>query len=93
MEERLDGKTVWKFQVDPMAGTIAMPVGAQIISTEEQHGCIVLYALVEPDTKTEQRKVAVVGTGHWAPDWVSTKNFIGTVKMMGGTLMFHVFAE
>lgn len=64
-----------------------------LLSVDEQKGRIVLYARVDRDSKaTMYRKILIVGTGHQRDDLDGSK-FLGTVKLSGGTLMFHVFEE
>lgn len=73
------------------AQEVTMPVGAVILSAEEQWGDVVIYALVDADEKQlEPRKIYIRGTGHGI--YVEEKlKFIGTVKFFGGQSMFHVF--
>lgn len=71
--------------------TLTLPKGSKILSVTEQRGDIVLYALVDPTTEnTEKALIIIHGTGHEAND-VDDCTFLGTVKMLGGNLMFHVF--
>jgi hypothetical protein len=74
--------------------TLTLPAGSKIVSVEEQNQGIVLYAVVTDSPKREDVKIYVHGTGHPLHPGVSLLNnirFIGTVKMHGGSLMFHVF--
>ena len=85
-------KTIWKYNLDTTDyQEIVIPLPAKILSVSNQKGQIVLYAEVDTESKM-LRDVAVWihGTGHEkkAPD---TTEFIGTVKLMDGILMFHVY--
>ncbi len=87
-------KTVWKYPLLPTdVQTLLVPQGATFLSTEEQAGTIVVYALVDPSAPQVPRMVEIVGTGHDAPTWADKSTFLGTVKQMGGQYMFHVFAR
>ena len=82
-------KTVYKYN---LASTdvqeLILPAGAVILSVEEQYGDIVLYALVDTEeAKMQPRTIYIHGTGHE----VYGEYFIGTVKLLEGSLMFHVF--
>lgn len=69
--------------------TLTLPAGSDIVSVDEQNQGIVLYAIVTDSPKRENVKIYVHGTGH--PVNKGARRFIGTVKMHGGSLMFHVF--
>lgn len=88
-------KTIYKYELELKdEQEILLPTGAEILSAAEQKGKIVIYALVDNEIKTEEIFEFVIrGTGH--PVFFHTDNykFIGTVKLMDGALMFHVFYE
>jgi len=72
---------------------IAIPKGSKVLSVIEQHEQIVLYALVEDSELAHtDLKVIIHGTGHPAYD-VSDFEFVGSVKLCHGTLVFHVFCD
>lgn len=85
---------IWKFPLQIIDyQEIDIPYPATILSVAEQHGNIVLYALVKPgETLTHRCEVWIIGTGHDVP-LAPSANFVGTVKLLNGALMFHVFAE
>lgn len=71
--------------------TLKLPEGSKILSVAEQNNSIVLYALVNTATENvEHVSILIHGTGHPADD-VEDYTFLGTVKLYGGDLMFHVF--
>ena len=84
--------TLWDIsESSPLTGGILLPTGATPASVEEQDGSIVLYVKVPHEVATNERwGVKIVGTGHTFEDDGSWK-FIGTVKLLNGKLMFHVF--
>ena len=68
-----------------------MPVGAQILSAQEQGGILTLWAIVDDDVlEHEQRRIIVLGTGFDVPHYLSKDNFISTVQAHDG-LVWHIF--
>lgn len=71
---------------------VVMPVGANVLTVKVQGGTLCLWALVPaargivPD---ETRRFLVVGTGQPFPE--HPERYIGTVQLMGGALVLHVF--
>jgi hypothetical protein len=82
-------RTVWKF---PLVMTdyqsINMPHGAEILTVEMQGDQPCLWALCEPENALRPRSIWIHGTGHRVGD---IARYIGSVQMMGGALVFHVF--
>jgi len=71
---------------------LELPKGSKIISVIELYDGMVLYAIVDTDTtETELYDIAVKGTGHPFPEKLDTYTFLGSVKLMNGSLVFHVF--
>lgn len=89
-------KTIWKFPIHPTDhGLVWLPKDAKILSVISQHGDdITLYAMVD-DQKTmkEERHFWVCGTGHNTDGVPASAQFLGTVSLMGGKLIFHVFIQ
>lgn len=71
--------------------TVELPVKAEILSIVTQNDMPFLYALID-DKEKQTEKVTIIchGTGHPANDIVGRK-FLGTLNIMGGSLMFHYF--
>ena len=85
--------TIWKFTLEAADRQVAyMPRGARILSVGEQRGDINVWAIVDPEVPTEARTFLVLGTGHPAAG-ASGATFLGTVQLLGGSLVFHVFEE
>ncbi len=83
-------KSVWKFPLEvDCVQSIAMPFDAEILCVQAQYGRLVLWAIVEPDSAKEQRRIVVAGTGQELPNFKG--RYIGTVQMMEGQLIWHVF--
>ena len=90
-------KTIWKYELETIdQNKIEMPIKAEILTVQIQHGTPCLWVLVDPDldpnNDKETRYFEVHGTGHIIrDDIVSTRNYIGTYQLNGGALIFHVF--
>lgn len=86
-------KRVYKYPVEIAdVQTILLPIGAQILSVQEQNGNAYLWAIVNPDTDSEPRRFRLYETGHN----IETENllkFVGTFQLLGGRLVFHLFEE
>lgn len=85
---------IWKYTLDTTDYQLVnIKAPAKILSVDEQYENIVLYAEVDDSSLVDNEVgIWIHGTGHEkvAPE---TAKFIGTVKLMGGQLMFHVYAE
>jgi hypothetical protein len=72
---------------------IYLAKGARVLSVEEQNDTIVLYALTPLHVaENDTWNVKVVGTGHTF-EVDESWQFVGTVKMADGKLMFHVWVK
>lgn len=90
--------TIWKFELAPDTVEISMPQGAKILSAGvqpqsatyvyEQTVCV--WAMVESDAPKVTRRFCTIGTGHPAT-LADTGVFVGTVMLVNGALVFHVF--
>lgn len=85
--------SVWKYTLKIQEEQIIeMPVSSKVLSVESQGDEIVLYALVDKTAQeTSKKTIRVYGTGHDIPESIHLFDFLGTVKMYNGSLMFHVF--
>lgn len=70
--------------------TIRMPIGAEILSFQNQFDIPTLWAAICPNSSLEDRKFSIVGTGDDI-DMELVKKFIGTVQVMGGFFVWHLF--
>lgn len=86
---------IWKYTLKAETEQqLELPFGARILSVKEQGGFIVLYALVNPrEVDKAIYSILVYGTGHTinVTANINTYDFLDTVKMENGLLMFHVF--
>lgn len=87
-------QTVYKYNLTwTDEQSLYLPLGAEILSVEFQHGFIVLYAIVNSELLSMQPwEICIAGTGHEIRGY-SKADFVGTVKTHDGQLMFHVFAK
>ena len=69
--------------------SLAMPEGASILSIQEQHGRITLWAKCPPGDSVEHRHFFIAGTGWDLPDGVLI--FLETVQIEG--LVWHIFED
>lgn len=72
---------------------LELPGPSKVLSVHEQRGDMVLYAIVNEGGKNEKVEVAIRGTGHIVDFDIDMYDFIGTVKLLEGQLMFHVFTR
>jgi hypothetical protein len=85
-------KTVYKYTaliVDDFE--IDMPVGAQILHVDMQHGQPRIWALVDPDAPKKARKFHLAGTGHPIDDKIAASKYVGTFMTPNQMLVFHLF--
>lgn len=83
-------KTVHKFTIpiEDVAG-VEMPGGAEILHVGVQRGVVCCWALIDTANKKVRRVFRVAGTGH--PIEKNHGEFVGTVILAGGDLVFHIF--
>jgi len=85
-------KKVFKYQfVANDYVTFGLPIGAEILTVQEQKGNLCLWALVDPNEHwIENRVIRMAGTGHPIDD-VAQYRYINTIQLLGGELIFHFF--
>jgi hypothetical protein len=72
--------------------SVTLPQNAEILTVQVQNGMPCIWALVNPDNKAEVRKFRLAGTGHdISTDEARKLNYIGTIQMRNGMLVFHLF--
>ncbi len=85
-------KSVWKYTLSSLdEQTFEMPEGAEILSADLQAGKVCIWALVNPEAILTARHIRVAGTGHPIREYNKGLDFIGTVLMMGDSLVWHIF--
>ena len=79
---------IYKYVLTPEC-SIDMPKGAKILHLGNQNERICLWVILNPDNELEKREFTIVGTGHKFCD--ENLNYIGSVQLHGGELVFHAF--
>lgn len=85
---------IWKYVLKPeVTQDILLPLGAEVLSVQNQFESVCLWALVDPkETQTQTATVDSIGTGHELPEpRMRTRKFLGTVLLSRGGLVFHFF--
>lgn len=84
-------RSIYKYPIDITdEQAVYMPKGSTILHVAEQQGRVCLWAMVDPGAKTATRRILVFGTGHPCDDAIGM-NYVGSVLIAGGQLVFHVF--
>lgn len=73
--------------------TVRVKRPAMLLSVAEQNNGIVMYVMVDDLESEIPIDVRIIGTGHPINDDIENYEFLGTVKLAGGGLMFHVFGR
>ena len=83
-------KTIFKYYLPvSVPFTLAMPQGATILVAQNQAEAVVIWAEVDPELPLESRTFVTAMTGQPLPR--GKKQFLGTVQLAGGALVFHVY--
>lgn len=81
--------TVWKAILKPTdIQDIEVPENAELLTVREQFEQICIWYKCNPDNPMTTRRIAIVGTGHAAPEGA---RYVGTGFLHGGQLVLHVF--
>lgn len=94
LKSKFMNKVIWKFPIKIGSYCeLQIPKDGQILTVQEQFNEPMVWALVNPESLKETRRLIVVGTGHEIPDLVQNviKKYIGTFQTDGGNYVFHVF--
>ncbi len=85
-------QSVFKYTI-PMENyfSLNLPLGAKILTVQEQHGKPQLWAFVKQGERNEKRNFCLAGTGHPIEENPATLNYIGTFQSAGGGFIGHVF--
>lgn len=87
-------KTVYKYPLEiEDEQVVLLPTGARILTVQQQNNNIFLWALVNPtSTNAQAFTIRIHGTGHAISD-SDELEYINTVQLYGGKLLFHVFVK
>lgn len=94
----LMSKAIYKYDFgDDVADLIDLnlPTGAEILSVNNQHGRLVLWAVVDTDVETTSSRIfAVYSTGEILHMYIkNTMKFLGTVLFDDGDTVYHVYEK
>jgi len=87
-------KFIYKYVLDLKPTTsIKIPAGYEILTIQQQHNNICLWALVDTDSPVIVETFHIIGTGQMFP-WEKTKvKYVNTVQMGNGALIWHIFKD
>ncbi len=71
--------------------SLSLPRGAKILTVQEQYNNPQIWALVDPNNRTEIRKFRLAGTGHLIQENTDSLDYIGTFQLADGQFIGHVF--
>lgn len=84
-------KAIWKYEIKTTdAQSVEMPLGAKILTVQEQFDNPCIWCLVDTEAKKAFRELRVIGTGHPIEDDF-TGIYVGTYQVCGGSGVFHLF--
>ena len=83
--------TIFKYALNPNDLNLKMPVGAKILSAHNQNNQICIWAEVDTSAELELVGFEILGTGHEIVINENNREFIGTVLIHDGELVFHVY--
>lgn len=92
-------RSIFKYDiVNTGNGVIEGPI-TKLLTAQVQHGTIVVWAEVDTEAENVKYQIVPIGTG-WPLDApvgeqciLDTHQYIGTVQLAGGSLVFHVYAQ
>lgn len=92
-------RSIYKYDiVNTGNGVIEGPI-TKLLTAQVQHGTIVVWAEVDTEAENVKYQIIPIGTG-WPLDApvgeqciLDTHQYIGTVQLAGGGLVFHVYAK
>lgn len=83
------GYTIWKAALKAVdLQDIDVPENAELLTARDQYEQLCVWFKCDPSKPMNKRRIAIVGTGHPAPEG---GRYVGTGFLMGGQLVFHVF--
>ena len=92
-EQQFPALTIWKFPL-PLADVqrIEMPSSAKILCAQTQMGAPFIWAVVNPQNETEERRIRIFGTGFTLENACGLA-YIGTFQVNSTRYAYHVFEE
>jgi hypothetical protein len=86
-------REIWRWTLDAGGNEIKMPEKTKFLSVGTKDGVTVeMWGVVDVDAPLETRRFTVIGTGHpWRDDPTINMDYRGTVVLMSGAIVVHVF--
>jgi len=84
-------KRIFKYPLEVEDHQILEIPSNRLLSVQEQNGEVVVYAMVDTVKPPIKYEFAINGTGNPVNFDADNFNFLGTVKLYNGSIMFHVF--
>lgn len=86
--------SIWKYKIETTDyQEIEMPIGAQILCVQIQHGEPHIWAIVNTGAEKEKRIFQIYGTGNPFSRFGKNLLYIGTYQIGQGDFVFHVFED
>lgn len=82
---------IWKYVMEFPSVAFDMPEGAEVLSCQMQSGCVCIWALVNPEAKTEKRRFKTIETGERVYIPRKKLKFLNTVQNIGTKKVHHIF--
>jgi hypothetical protein len=83
-------KKIFKYVLD--GDPLTLPAGSKIISVSNQRDNIVLYAIVDTEINDKMiYSIFITKTDQEIGRDLTDYTFLGTVPLLGGAFMFHIF--
>ena len=79
-------KRIYKYELKE--GGVEMPIGAKILTIQDQNNRAYIWALVDIDAECEFRYFAIAGTGEDFPE-ADDFTYINTIQ--DGQFVWHIF--
>lgn len=70
---------------------LQMPIGAKCISLQWVGEELSIFAIVDTERDTELRTFRIIGTGQDANILSYEDEYIGSISVLNGTYMYHIF--
>lgn len=86
---------IFKYNINPFGQTLELPEDTKILSIQSQFDEIVLYASKGNSEKQKDFNFVVFPTGEiqCSDDRKERLSYLGTVLLLGGHLVYHVYLE
>lgn len=70
---------------------LLMPYDAKVLTVQVQREVPQIWALTNPNNRSEVREFRMVGTGHPIEESLNNLKYIGSFQLVNETLMYHLF--